>query len=146
MDPPGAGETVEWPLVTLAATQKVAGRVVNRQGRPVPSAEVIQSGDGPDADHGKDRPEGEFRLGGFDDGPALITARAPGFRYGGRVVGEGENTIVLTRLSEHPERPMPAQPPPLTNEEMRPRPGSSWLRSWMTRRPTGRRGHGAFAH
>ena len=105
--------------MTLADTHSVSGRVVDRQGQPVAGAELIQSGDGPERTITRSGADGRFRLGGYDDGTALISARAPGFRYGGRVVVPGENVIVLTRIGERPEKAMPSLPPPIERAEMR---------------------------
>ena len=119
IDAPGAGKIATVPALVFEALHQVSGRVVDRQGKPITGAEVIQAGHGPVRTTAATNVNGRFNLGGFRSGPALIAAHAEGFRYGGRIVADGENQIVLTRLSEKPERPMPTLPRVLAAEEAR---------------------------
>jgi hypothetical protein len=93
--------------------------VVDRQGQPIAGAEVLQSGDGPERTDTRTGADGAFRLPGYRAPRGLIFAHASGFRFGGRVVAPGENRIVLTRVTETPERALPMLPPPRPANELR---------------------------
>ncbi len=116
--PAGPGKTATIPPLTLKNLRAVSGVVVDRQGRVIAGAEIIQAGDGPERTTTKTEASGRFRLGGFRSGPALISAHADGFRINGRVVADGENAIVLTRTTERPEKSMSLLPPPIPRDEL----------------------------
>lgn len=109
------------PPLTLRPLRPIAGRVVDRRGRPVADAEVFQAGDGPDPTSARTDGDGRFRLGGYDRDRAFAFAERDGFRFQGRPVDttKAEDVqIVLTRDDEAPERPMPTLPDPLPRDEM----------------------------
>ena len=64
----------------------IAGRVVDRQGKPVANVEVFQTGRRTRADVDADRPDGRFSLGGFRQGPVFLFARGDGFRFHGQLI------------------------------------------------------------
>jgi hypothetical protein len=99
----------------------ISGRVVDRQGKPVESVEVFQSGDGPERTTTQTDTNGRFALAGFRHGSVFLFARADGFRFFGRMIkpGEGEITIELTRTNERPVREMRMLPDVISLEESR---------------------------
>lgn len=118
-DPPGAGKTATLADLVVKPLHEIRGQVVDRQGMPIGGAEVIQSGDGPERTTATTNAAGRFRLGGYRHTERLLFARAEGFRFGGRVIEAGENRVVLTRVSEIPERPMPRLIPALPAAQLR---------------------------
>ena len=99
----------------------VTGRVVDRDGQPVPGAAVSQAGDGPRWTSAKADADGHFRLAGVAGGSALVFAEAPEYRFGGAIVG-GEGVPVeirLARVTEPPIATLKTLPSPLTRAEER---------------------------
>ncbi len=121
---PGAGENVMLPDVALRklqAIRAVAGRVVDRDGRPVPGASVSQAGDGPCLTATTTDPGGGFRLDGIYDGAALIFVEKAGFRFGGAIVGAGAEPVAIT-LARDGEPPLVRKktlPSPITRGDER---------------------------
>lgn len=107
------GEEFQARLVPLRA---IEGRVVDRAGRPIADVEVFQTGDGPARTATWSDQAGRFRLEGLGPGPALIFARAEGFRFQGKRIEGGDAEIELTRTSE-PARPMPTVADRLSRDE-----------------------------
>jgi hypothetical protein len=99
----------------------VSGRVVDRQGKPLPGIEVFQSGDGPERTATLTDIAGRFVLGGFRVGSVFVFARGQGFRFCGRLVKPGDKDIAieLTRTSEQPARVMRMLPDPIPLPESR---------------------------
>ncbi len=68
----------ERPQLLLPMLQRplrsIRGRVVDRQGKPLSSVEVFQSGDGPERTTTKTDDHGRFALGGFREGPVFLLA------------------------------------------------------------------------
>ncbi|WP_435006864.1 carboxypeptidase regulatory-like domain-containing protein [Tundrisphaera lichenicola] len=85
----------------------VTGRVVDRDGRPIPGASASQGGDGPRWTSTKADAEGRFRLTGVAGGEAIVLAEAPGFRDGGAIVRDGVEPIEI-RLARESEPPVEA--------------------------------------
>jgi hypothetical protein len=111
------GQVQELASISLSGTSHtVAGLVVGLDGRPVPGATVISSGDGPRRLTMTTDGAGRFSLSGLLDGPAVVVAHKDGFRWGQAVCrpGDAEPRIVLRALSEPP-----AVIPPLTDEHRR---------------------------
>jgi hypothetical protein len=109
------------PTLTLRPPRAIAGRVVDRHGRPVADAEVFQAGDGPEPTATRSDDQGRFRLGGYDRDRAFVFAEKDGYRFQGRTVATADAEgveVVLTRDDEAPERAMPTLPDPLPHEEM----------------------------
>jgi RNA polymerase sigma factor (sigma-70 family) len=115
----------EEPRVLLPLIQRplrtLSGRVVDRQGKPLSSVEVFQSGDGPERTTTRTDREGRFALGGFREGPVFLFARGEGFRFFGRLIksGDGDITVELTRIGERPAPEMRMLPEPIPLEESR---------------------------
>ena len=115
----------EQPPLLLPLLQRplrtIHGRVADRQGRPLPSVEVFQSGDGPERTATKTDGDGRFALGGFREGPVFLFARREGFRYFGRLIkpGEEEIAVELIRVSERPAPELRTLPEPIPQEEWR---------------------------
>jgi hypothetical protein len=97
----------------------VTGRVLDRRGRPVAGAVVLQSGDGPKRTRATTDDRGGFRIDGVDDRPAFLFVRKAGHRFHGQPIEEGPGpfTMILTRTDEPPDAPMRTQPSPLPHRE-----------------------------
>jgi hypothetical protein len=108
------GKMAAIPDIVLHApvTRAIAGRVVDRQGRPVAGVTVFQSRSGPNPTESVTDQEGKFRLEGIKESKALLFARKAGFRFCGRMV-EGspkDVELVLARADEPGARPLHALP------------------------------------
>ena len=92
------------PDVVLPGVRIVEGRVVDRSGRPVAGARVIQSGDGPLRTETRADGEGRFELPGIIEGPAFVFAAKAGYRFQAKAVdlGAGPVTVELSRDEEPP--------------------------------------------
>ncbi len=119
VSPARVGAAAETRPIALRALVAVAGRVVDRQGKPVAGAEVSQSGDGPAKTTATTDADGRFRLGGYNGPRGFVFAEAEGFRFGGAIVKEGRAEVKLTRLTETPERSLKRRTPPLPPKELR---------------------------
>jgi hypothetical protein len=100
------------PEIVLGELRTIRGRVVDRAGKPVAGAEVLQRGDGPERTSAETDANGRFSLGGFRSRPALLFARHKEFRFHGQLARpvQGDVTVVLTRRDEPPDqvmRPLP---------------------------------------
>jgi Carboxypeptidase regulatory-like domain len=120
----GAGEIVTLPDVVLRrlqAIRAVTGRVVDRDGRPIRGASVSQSGDGPSRTATTTDDDGRFRLAGFYEGAGLIFAEKAGFRFGGAIVGQGNEPVAITfaRDGEPPLKLLKTLPSPMVRSEER---------------------------
>jgi hypothetical protein len=109
------------PDLVLRPLRAIAGRVMDRRGRPVGGVEVFQTGDGPEATSVRTGDDGRFSLAGFRPGPVFLFARGDGFRFHGQLVNEGASQadLVLTRETEDPARAMATLPDPIPAEESR---------------------------
>jgi len=122
--PVPAGDLLTLPDLTLKRSRGVrivAGRVVDRDGKPVPGASVSQAGDGPRWTSATADAGGRFRLHGVSGGAALVFAEAPGFRFGGTIIGSGAEPVEirLARASEPPIAILKTLPPPLSRAQER---------------------------
>jgi hypothetical protein len=118
------GDLLTLPDLTLKRSRGVrivSGRVVDRNGKPVPRASVSQAGDGPRWSSARAGADGRFRLHGVSCGAALVFADAPGFRFGGTIIGSGSEPVEirLARASEPPMATLKTLPSPLTRAEER---------------------------
>lgn len=87
-----------WPELAL---RTVRGRVIDRQGRPVPGTKVWQAGNGPRPTETAADEDGAFALPGVYDRPDIVFARADGFRLLGVRTFSAEGVeIVLDRANE----------------------------------------------
>ena len=114
-----ARESDKPAVLVLRRVRTVEGRVVDRQGQPVAGAVVRQSGDGPMPTETLTAADGRFQLPGVIEGPALIFAEKPGFRFGFRPVDDGSQPaeVVLARTGEPPAVAYQTLPPALPVEE-----------------------------
>jgi hypothetical protein len=98
-------DVVLWPI---AQTRVVEGRVLDKTGRPVVGAAVIQAGDGPLRTRATTSAEGRFRLPGVFREPAYLFVAHDGFRFEGHPIAAAEEPIVLTasRTGDPPAPPM----------------------------------------
>ncbi|MFI5459023.1 MAG: carboxypeptidase regulatory-like domain-containing protein [Isosphaerales bacterium] len=105
----------------LRPLRTIAGRLVDRQGKPVADAEVFRSGDGSKRTSAKTDVEGRFSLGGIRQGPVFVFVRGAGFRFHGQLLKPGERsvTVELTRTTERPAREMKTLPDPIPLQESR---------------------------
>jgi hypothetical protein len=105
----------------LRALRSIAGRVTDRQGKPVAGIEAFQTGDGPEPTSTRSGPDGRFVLGGFRQGPVFLLARGDGFRFHGQLIrgDQREAAVELTRTGERPTRAMHLVPEPIPTEESR---------------------------
>jgi hypothetical protein len=120
---PARGRTASLPDVVLSPVpplREVAGRVVDRQGKPISGAEVFQSGDGPHPTRSRTDPQGRFRLGGVFEGRAFLFVRADGFRFQGHAIeANGRDVeLALDRRSEGTRR-LATLPPVLPRDQER---------------------------
>ncbi len=106
------------PLPGANHLRTVSGRVLNRHGRPVAGAVVMQSGDGPRRTRATTDDQGRFRIDGVDDRPAFLFVRKAGCRFHGQPIEEGPGpfTMILSRTDEKVEA-MPTRPSPLPHRE-----------------------------
>jgi hypothetical protein len=113
------GDSGTLPPVTIRRLRDVAGRVMDRQGRPVVGARVFQAGYGPSA---TTDPSGRFRLDAARPGRPFLLARRQGFRFAGTMIDGREDRpieLTLTRPGEPPGRPMATLPEAIPAEERR---------------------------
>ena len=122
--PLGESDVVTLPDLALRRSRRfrvVSGRVVDREGRPLPHASVMQAGDAPSWSSTRTDGSGRFVLRGFVEGEALVFAEAPGFRFGGAVAGPATEGVEI-RLGVEDEPPLSiprALRSPLTRPEER---------------------------
>jgi len=100
-----------FPDVVIDSLRSIAGRVVDRQGRPVSGATVIQSGDGPQRTQAASDNDGRFELSGYQNEAAFVFVEKEGFRFHGQPLKAGDDVeSVLTRASEPPQRRLATLP------------------------------------
>jgi len=99
----------------------VSGRVVDREGRPIPDAMLLQSGDGPRRSRTRTDGSGHFQIEGVVDGPAFLFAEKPGFRFGGTSVKAQNEAVdvVLDRVDQPPTTLLKTLPWLTSREEER---------------------------
>ncbi|HUG93930.1 MAG TPA: carboxypeptidase-like regulatory domain-containing protein, partial [Planctomycetaceae bacterium] len=88
---------IELPEVVLPKLVSVAGRVVNREGKPLAGVRLFQSGDAPERTEAVTDADGRFRLGGLPEGGGFVFAEKAGFRFHGQRVDarDGVGDIIL---------------------------------------------------
>ncbi len=112
---PSQSGTVELPPVELRRLGNVAGTIVDRQGKGIAKATVIQAGDGAKRLEAVSDSNGHFDLAGVPEGPAIVCFDAAGFRFHGAVLTcpSHDVRIELERPGEpHPRVLTPAPDPP----------------------------------
>jgi hypothetical protein len=102
------------PEIVLGALRTIRGRVVDRAGKPIADAQLLQRGDGPEPTSARSDAEGRFALPGFRTRPVILFARKGGFRFHGQIVRPHEDdvTVALSRRDEAPETEMKPLPYP----------------------------------
>jgi SHS family lactate transporter-like MFS transporter len=105
-----AGQVHELPAVVLnRMSGAVAGTVVGTDGQPLAGVTVLNSGDGPKRLTASTDAAGRFQLTGLYDGPAVVVAHKPGYRWAYAVARPGapEPKLRLRSLAEPPEAVAP---------------------------------------
>ncbi len=100
---------------------RLAGRVVDREGKGIAGVTVFQPSDSPARTVATTDDTGRFRLDGVLGSPALVFAEKAGYRFGGAVARDGA-TEVEVRLARNEEPPVSVPkslPPPLSRAEER---------------------------
>ncbi len=106
------------PLI-MRAVRTILGRVVDRQGKPIPGVEIFEPAGGPFTTSDG---AGRFRIEGVRSGRWFLLAHRAGFRFQGRILDSGVSEpveLVLSRETERPERMMATLPEPISLEESR---------------------------
>ena len=97
----------------------ILGRVVDRQGNPIPDVEIFGPAGGPFTTSDA---AGRFRLEGARSGRWFLLAHKTGFQFHGRMVDSGATDpleLTLNRENALPERIMATLPEPISLEESR---------------------------
>jgi hypothetical protein len=103
--------TVELPAVALRRLGSVAGTLVDRQGKGIVKATVIQAGDGTKRLEAVTDANGHFDLAGVPEGQAVVCFDAAGFRFHGTTLAcpSHDVRIELERTGDpHPRVLAPA--------------------------------------
>lgn len=107
-------------LQRLPDVRTIAGRVVDRAGRPAKRVRVFQTGDGPRRTETTTNEQGDFRLSGLYVGPAILLVEGPSFPLQGFVVNGGESVeLTARRADEAPRRQFASLPASLSRAERR---------------------------
>lgn len=114
----GNMKTARFADVTLTRLRIVAGRVLDRQGRPLAGVRVFQAGDGVQRTETISDDGGSYELPRISEGPAFLFAQQRGFRFHGQEIEPGarQADVTLARVDE-PAEPLPPQPPPISRDE-----------------------------
>jgi hypothetical protein len=105
---PPAGELVTFPDLTLRQSRTlrlVSGRVVDREGRGVAGVWVFQVGFASMPTETTTDSAGRFQLAEVPNREAFVFAEKGGFRFGGAMVGPGNDRADI-RLARENERPL----------------------------------------
>ncbi len=115
------GRTIEVAIALEGRPRErtVAGRVVDRAGRPVAGATVFQSGDSPARTEATTGTDGRFTLSGVVARPTFLFVRKAGCRFAGLAIGPGSDdvTLAIHTVQEPPRVVRKTLPPPLSHEE-----------------------------
>jgi hypothetical protein len=116
---PGKTTEVTIPMEGPPRERTVAGRVVDRGGRPVADATVFQSGDSQARTEATTGADGRFALSGVVARPTFLFARKPGYRFAGlALLPESHDvTLAIHRVDEPPRLVRKVLPPPLPHQE-----------------------------
>lgn len=112
-------KAVDVGTVVLRRLRSVAGRVVDRTGRPVADVTVFNSGDAHQRVEAKTDPIGRFDLKGLPEGNVCLFAEHPNYRFTGALVAATDATVELP-LAGHDEHvePIRTLAPPLPPTEI----------------------------
>ncbi|HQU43700.1 MAG: hypothetical protein B7Z73_04215 [Planctomycetia bacterium 21-64-5] len=98
---PGQNVLADLPEIRLRRLRTVEGRVVDREGRPLPGVRVFQSGDGVQMTLTVSGRDGRFALAGVAENPAFLFAELDGYRFAGQAIAASADTqVVLSRDDE----------------------------------------------
>ncbi|HZW31241.1 MAG TPA: carboxypeptidase regulatory-like domain-containing protein [Isosphaeraceae bacterium] len=116
---PGKSTEVTISMEGPPRERTVAGRVVDRGGRPVAGVAVFQSGDSPARTETETGADGRFALNGVVARPTFLFARKPGYRFAGLAIGpESQDvTLAILKVDEPPRLVRKMLPPPLPHPE-----------------------------
>ena len=110
-----------FPDLAIQRTNALTGVVHDREGKPVASAKILRTDDGPLRLEAASDAEGRFRLASVPDGRGFLFTEAAGFRYCGQLVPAGTKDVqvVLTRIAEAVAKPLSTLPQAVSKEERR---------------------------
>jgi protocatechuate 3,4-dioxygenase beta subunit len=99
-------------IVLTGAHGRLAGVVLDPEGKPLAGVEVFNAGDGPQRASTVTDGEGRFELTGIFEGYAYAFAEAPGYRFAGvRAETEAEDVRIVLRPADRPRPEAPGNPP-----------------------------------
>ncbi len=107
------------PPIVARPLRTIAGRVVDRVGKPITGVQIFEPAGGPSTTTDV---TGRFRIDGARSDRWFLLARRPGFRLQGRLIDSGATEpieLVLSRQNEAPDRMMATLPELLSLEENR---------------------------
>ncbi len=107
------------PPLKIRKLRSLAGRVVDRQGRPIAGVKVFQPGDGPSTTSDE---EGRFRIERITSGRSFLLASREGFRLAGAFIDDKAAPpveLALSRPADPPDRIMTTLPGPISMDESR---------------------------
>jgi 5-hydroxyisourate hydrolase-like protein (transthyretin family) len=109
----------EIPAIELRQVRPIGGRVVDRQGKPIPGAVVRQSGDGPLKTAATTDKDGRFVLPGVLEGSPILLVSKAGYRTEPKALERDHppERIDLGRDDEPLTRPYATLPSPLPEAE-----------------------------
>jgi hypothetical protein len=96
--------------IVVQPLRTIVGRVIDRQGNPIASAQIFEPAGGPSTTTDQ---AGRFRLEGARSGRPFLLARCAGFRFQGRLIDSGATEpieLILSREHEQPDRMMATLP------------------------------------
>lgn len=97
----------------------LAGKVLDRQGRPVASATITRTDDGPQRLRTMSDEHGQFRLTNVPDGRGFLFVEAAGFRFHGQILPAGSKHVeaIVTRTNEPVLKALKTLPDVLSQEK-----------------------------
>ncbi|MBI3469051.1 MAG: carboxypeptidase regulatory-like domain-containing protein, partial [Planctomycetes bacterium] len=113
------GKPESFPDVVLGRLRTTAGRVVDREGKPVGAATVFQSGDGPKRTTTTTDDQGRFSLSGVIDARAFVFVEKAGYRFHAQPIepSDDEVELVLQPAADAVSMPLRTLAAPLPRDE-----------------------------
>lgn len=110
--------STQLPDLIVRRTTTLAGRVEDRQGRPVPEALVFQAGDAWQRVQATTDAQGRFRLPQVMADPTFVFVRKGGYRFLGQQIKADESALVSRLIAtDEPAEPLMTLPPALPRDE-----------------------------